>query len=294
MRRNQPNNYRLYVLRRLWVALLGSWLSFSVPGPAAQAYYHVPGTPEATFECAKPQGPPPSQADAFVMYDHRAASTFDTVYAPCLQIPSSQFVPADTIPANPPIHLAPRRPIHAENELANLFYANLRLKMLVDEYGSLQLRARKLMGDLNVPAVDSVSGSKQQQQSVSVHQQRFELRKQQLLAARTIHARPLRDDPQPVAEAPTSDAPVMAQIDRARVPYGSTSLGKVPGYLSDYSNPEQAPRPATGSHSGTPLPWIVEVVLKVIAYLLANKVEAIIYGVVLMSVLILFSGLRNR
>lgn len=293
MGRNQPNVYHLYVLKYLWVAFLGSWLSFSVSGSSALAYYHVPGTPEATFECAKQQGQSPSTADAFAVYDHRATSSSDTESPPCLQSPSSQFVPADTISANPPIHLAPRRPILADNELTNLFYANLKFKRLVDEYGSLQQRARKLMGDLNRPAVNPVSGfGDKKQQPVSIHQQRLGLSKQQQLVARTLLLRSQRNDSQSVAQAP-----VMAQIDRSRVPDRSSLSvvpGNAPGYLSDYANSEQGRRPVSGSHSDTSLPWIFEFALKVMAYMLANKVEAIVYGVLAMSVLILLSGLRSR
>ena len=90
--------------------------------------------------------PPSGKKDIFTVPFYDGSSNKMDDSSPMLLPHSDYFIPADIINANLPIFgifSHPTKP--AGDPIANLIYANLKLKKLVEEYTNLQEKARKLL-----------------------------------------------------------------------------------------------------------------------------------------------------
>jgi hypothetical protein len=277
----------------IFLLILEIWLPLLVPDPAAHAYYDIPEHPPTIFKQGERQISSPEGKGTFVFYEHTDPAVSGRGRTSPLTHFSNRFVPADTIPANQPIHMVPRRPIDPANEVANSLYANLKLKRLLEEYAALQTHAHAVLAGLGNPATTSERRSGSGKQPPSLHQLQEDLRQKQLTVTRTIPV--IASGPSPAGDtmAVGADAPVETVMNIYRV---SDSEGAAPAELTRLPLGS-----ATGTGRGigtrnteTSLPWIIEAAFSLLAYLQTNKVEAIIYGVLLMSVLMGVSSLRRR
>jgi hypothetical protein len=270
---------------------LGIWLLLFVSGSVADAYYDIPDQPLTIFRQGERQISSPGAGGDFIFYEHLDPAVSGVVETPPLTHYSNRFVPADAIPANQPIHMIPRRPIDPANEVANSLYANLKLKRLLEEYADLQQRAREVLSGLGTPAASSEKPSGPVKQPVSLHQLQADLRQKQLSVSRALPVAASGANPSGGAIADGAGAPAAMVVDNYRV---ADSVGTAPGGMAGLSS-----GPAAGSGLGAQkteasLPWIIEAAFSILAYLQANKVEAIIYGVLLMTLLMGVSSLRRR
>ncbi len=94
---------------------------------------------------------------------------------------SNNFVPSDLIEYNSPIHVAIHQPMLPEDSLANLVYANLKLRQLIEKHRSLHQRARRALAGLDVPYLNSqgLSFSKIPSGETSIDKQLRELYRSQ-------------------------------------------------------------------------------------------------------------------
>lgn len=76
---------------------------------------------------------------------------------PVIHRSSDRFAAMDLIEINLPVSIAFYRPGSLDNNLSDIFYADLKLKKLQEEYKRLQERARKLLAELGVSPAGLVS-----------------------------------------------------------------------------------------------------------------------------------------
>ncbi|MFH0726878.1 MAG: hypothetical protein V2B19_11105 [Pseudomonadota bacterium] len=271
---------------------LGIWFLLIVSGPVAHAYYDIPEHPPTNFAQEERQNASPGVRGTFVLYEHVDPAVSGMLKPPPLTYFSDRFIPADKIPANQPIHMVPRRPIDPANEVANSLYANLKLKLLLEEYAELQTRARKMLAGLEHPATGLEKGSGPEEHPVNLHQLRENLRLKQLMISRALPVMASAvNSPGDVAIAAGGGAPAATVMDSYRV---ADSAGMPPGETAGLSSGSAAGRGIGTRNTEASLPWIIEAAFTLLAYLQANKAEAIIYGVLLMTILMGVSTLRRR
>ena len=88
---------------------------------------------------------PQGQGDRkFVIYDNYSYSPGPRSQLPLLNPYTNEFVPADIIIVNLPVTDFFRKNLMIEDQIANLLYANLRLRKLLEEYGRVQESAYEL------------------------------------------------------------------------------------------------------------------------------------------------------
>ncbi len=89
--------------------------------------------------------------NAFVVY-HNLNNAYEIFnIGQMIWPPSDKFVPSDLIPCNTQLRLANRQSETVEISLANLVYANLKLKKLLEEHEALQQRTKEILSGLSVP-----------------------------------------------------------------------------------------------------------------------------------------------
>lgn len=159
--------------RAFIILLLFSALFLSLFSPASA--YWLENKPEPfTIHGARETAPPSTKKGIFTVQDNLSLFTRQDGTSPIILPHSDFFIAADIINANLPISgifSHPAKP--AGNPIANLIYANLKLKKLVEEYTSLQEKARKL---LNHQYSDIPASKMQTLYTVPIYQELNQLR----------------------------------------------------------------------------------------------------------------------
>ncbi|RJQ23920.1 hypothetical protein C4565_10590 [Candidatus Parcubacteria bacterium] len=113
----------------------------------ANAYWLESKPEPFTMQGERENAPPSNQKGLFTVQDNFNIYTKDDGASPILLPYSDYFVPADIIDINLPIYGIFSHPAQpAKDPLANLLYANLRIKKLLEEYAAIQTRAREIIG----------------------------------------------------------------------------------------------------------------------------------------------------
>jgi hypothetical protein len=123
-------------------------LLLTLPQPA-NAYW-LENEPEPFSLREREHAPPTKGKMLFAVQDNFKLFTDKIEHSPFLLPHSDYFVPADIINPNLPIFgffSHPSRP--AKDPLANILYANLRVKKILDEYAAVQARAEDLLDPAN-------------------------------------------------------------------------------------------------------------------------------------------------
>jgi hypothetical protein len=176
----KPIGYLLFLIVLLNV--------FAITINTAHAYYHPGARAEKipllrernSFGGNKPEG-------NFFLYDNADCPSRENISYPIITVGSKNFVPADVIDCNIPVRIAISHPIVAENDLANLLYADLKLKKLYDEYKSLQKRTREILAGLSVPFISqSETNNPKPSREPSVHSKKEEIVRENEIAIRYI------------------------------------------------------------------------------------------------------------
>lgn len=127
-------------LTALFLLFLSAWV------PPGNAYW-LENKPEPfTMHGEREQAPPSSRKGIFTVQDNFNLFTRQDNSSPILLPDSDYFIAADSINANLPvfgIFSHPTKP--AGDPIANLIYANLKLKKLIGDYAALQEKAQKLL-----------------------------------------------------------------------------------------------------------------------------------------------------
>jgi hypothetical protein len=189
-----------------------------------------------------------------------------------------------------------------EFTIENILYANLKLVKLIDEYNSLKERSKSILTGLDVPYVNQHSGLliSQKQRELSLSSKITSLKSQiQTIAGPTFSVqktvgrqhfgnqlqghpspkkRPLHTLKQPLVYAPGS-----AYTNNGGSVAGPETDNTVSSESAQYN-------PTIGEH----LPFIERIGKSLLTYFRTNKLEFIIYLVVLFALYHLLIGLRKR
>ncbi len=131
---------RVFIIPPLFLLLFLTGIS------PATAYWLENKTEPFTIHGARETAPPSLKKGIFTVQDNLDLFTRRDGTSPIILPHSDYFIAADIINANLPIFgifSHPTKP--AGDPIANLIYANLKLKKLVEEYTNLQEKARKLL-----------------------------------------------------------------------------------------------------------------------------------------------------
>lgn len=93
------------------------------------------------------------ETKAFAVSDNYCYPLEKYGHGPTVHFSSNKFVAMDLLEINLPVKVAVYRPASLDNNLSDVFYADLKLKKLREEYKALQERARRLLAGLEVSPV---------------------------------------------------------------------------------------------------------------------------------------------
>lgn len=271
-------------------------LLFAVYAVNADAYFDLPPPDKKVFRQGERQFDSMPGADVFVIYPREDSSLPGEAGEPILHFRSERFVPADEIPINLPIHLALRRPIDAEHDYENMLYANLKLKRLLEEYHALQMRAKALLDGLGEGMTAPSQTGKTQGADIPRLQEA--LKNRIILVSRGGRILPSAGSRQGHIETDLSSGSLPSFVAHAQVPdnTGFSLDGRGADMrrdLADDAGPAEKKSGAGKDGADISLPWALEMVLKLVSYLMANKIEAVIYGGLIMVLIMGVSALRR-
>ena len=218
---------------------------------------------------------------------------------------SSRFAHVDVIPCNPPLTIAIHGPMTLEERLSALLYANLKLKMLIEEYEALQQRARLLLSGLIAADQKSAGGGKGGRIGQSGPGPSIQSRKEILdRAYRNALEMALSADAslESAARMPLNLAGREREADSPK----DESIKAVTGLKKESKEPliDSKALEARARYWGRPglkaeepdtsLPWVIEVTLKGMRFVLQHKVEVAVCSFILFGVAVLVVSFRPR
>ena len=230
----------------------------------------------------------------FVVYDNFNHFSAKQNNKPIICSGSNDFVPADIINFNIPVNISIKRSITPDNLLANLIYANLKLKKQLEEYEKLQKRANKLLAELRVPFLDK-------ENSVYNEKQNLEQKYQEVIRKLKSSAKLYGNENLPVINSTKSMAFLLSKqkMSGSSEPVElfdhfnkRTKAGSVDSVIMHEYNYDKRLR--TSFDEDTSLPWIFRILLNVVSYIMLHKIEALLLFSVTMLIIVLFSMLRRR
>jgi hypothetical protein len=291
--------------------------------PQTANAYWLESEPEP-FSLREREHAPPTKGEMFfTIQDNFELFTDKIEPGPMLLPHSDYFVPADIIDINLPLFGIFSHPAKsAEDPIANLLYANLKIKKILDEYNEIQERAQKLLqddsgnlsiGKMQVNANEENSGNlakDDKEKKLSIYKELH----QKLISLSTAN---LSDAPDPVAtpdgapEIQTAQAPVSVfsflhlqkqtegPLKTAKLTsYNSTESGKIatsenPAQTTSKYSQQQAQETSQqnqhSKYSGeTSLPWLLDLPFKIFSYFLAHKIQALFilfFGLMIINIL---------
>ena len=257
---------------------------------------------------------PVSGKDGLGIYHNINKGKTENHFSNFLRPVLKEFVAADTINIAFPVNYDLHSVSSIDMELSNVMYANLKFKALVDDYNALHQSAEIVEKKYTLPFLGSNLNHHPPHFTVkSIHQSRKNI----LAAQRTVLEKVNRRSPdhfnkiEPLKEIKNESLAVvigkleMPEINQKRLFYRPNSGFTANSGGVDVSNEnrdtdKEADNGSTRERQDHPvvdelqLPWIVRAVSSFIKYCYENKIEALIYGVILMSVVGIFSGPRSR
>ena len=236
---------------------------------------------------------------------------------------SGNFVPADLISCNVPLRTGIHHPaIAIESSLANLVYANLRLKKLLEEHEALQKRTREALAGLSVPFFESRLPSLDSTiPEFSIHRTQNNLEREQSIITRdadmagipnteslaSLRVRLGRSEGEPlyIATGPRSRRSEQRTLYLSGEPLGErrdrgpNTVATPPESNMEAEEPE---RPNIsdrvrmgGAYDKTlSLPWIIRIPINLVTYLFSHPFEAVFYILILFSIVAAIRSGRKK
>lgn len=119
------------------------------------AFYHESNDSNlSSFQFERVRGFSPGRPGVLAVSDNYSCMPKKQSQKPLVYRNSDRFVAMDLLEINLPINVALYRPGSLDNSLSDIFYADLKLKKLQDEYGKLQGMARELLAELGLSTRD--------------------------------------------------------------------------------------------------------------------------------------------
>ncbi len=121
-------------------------LILAISPTAARAYDLIQSPEPFTMRGEREEAPPSARKGLFTVQDNFNPFTRNDGITPILLPHSDYFIAADMIDVNMPIFNIFSHPaMPNQDPLANLLYANLQLKKILEEYNEIQERAKELL-----------------------------------------------------------------------------------------------------------------------------------------------------
>lgn len=290
--------------------------------PCANAFW-LESTTEP-FSLREREDAPPSEGRMFfTIQDNFNLFTDKIDSAPLLLPHSDYFVPADIIDVNLPlfgIFSHPVKPV--ADPIANLIYANLKIKKILDEYTEIQKRAEELLGSepINFPEGKiKINGEKSEKSPNGEEQERNSIYKklqQKLISLSTSNLSEVntRDAEQENNSQTPSTRPSLlsfqhlqkkteSSLQTAKLnTYNSPKTGKIiteenrSQTNSKYAN-QSAPiskQDHSNQYSGEiTLPWLLDFPFKIFNYFLSHKIQAIFIAFFCLIIINVIFGSRH-
>lgn len=277
----------------------------------ADAYWLNPPEPEPfTMHGAREIAPPSAKKGIFTVQDNFNLFTRQDGSTPILLPHSDYFVGADIINANIPIFGLFSHPVKpAEDPIANLIYADVKLKKLLDDYAKLQEKARRLLSNQYSSIPD---GKMRTTEIIPITQElsRLTARLGTINTTRmTLPATAPGKQSQSTATTPNGNQPLIS-LHRATSTRQNnqgqtliTSRNTFTQSNHSYSNhtSSQATTPAakeaqdnSSSYSGNlTIPWFIDLPNKIFHYFISNKFEALFISFFVLFIISVIFGSRT-
>ena len=204
-----------------------------------------------------------------------------------------------------------RSSFSGDAKLSNLLYANLKFKMLIDEYMALQRDASTIIGDYAVPFFDL--GLKKYRPGYpieSIHWKRAKLVNDQravLNDARlsssklfgTIEIAQLRSTESPLAVMSGLDNGKVEKVDSFKPIPNDINVAPDMSYKKNGGEVQNAEistgnRRINGSDGDIQLPWLFRMFLSLMQYCFKHKYEALIYFFMMIFMISVLAGSRTE
>jgi hypothetical protein len=262
----------------------------------ANAYW-LESTPEPFSLREREHALPSKEKMFFTIQDNFAFFTEGGATAPLLLPNTDYFVPADIVPINIPVFGTFSHPAEQlADPLANILYANLKIKKLLAEYADIQKRAQLLL-DEEPAAFPSEKMYAAQPFSVeqNLEQIYFSLSSvDETLITETENDQKSKEstDDTEKKESLLAFHHLNQKISGQQIPSGNSAaasekIGKVETQAianqsdTTYSNkfaPSTVPSQSGTYQDSITLPWILELPFKIFSYLLEHKITALVIG----------------
>ncbi|MBU0967500.1 MAG: hypothetical protein KKA54_14090 [Proteobacteria bacterium] len=277
---------------------------------SANAYW-LESTTEP-FSLREREHAPPSEGKMFFTIQDNFELFTDKIDSAPLLLPNSDyFVPADIIDINLPLFGIFSHPAKSvEDPIANLLYANLKIKKLLDEYNEIQERAQQLLHDDSVnfafgklqvktnKSADNLNTDEPEDISTykKLHKKLIILSTANLSQSHTAVARADNDSNSQLPQARVSmfsflhlQKKTESLLQTAKL---SSSNLPVSGKITTTANPSQTPskysreqtelsstQDQSNKYSGKiTFLWLLDLPVKIFNYLLSHKMHVLFIG----------------
>ncbi|MEA2108197.1 MAG: hypothetical protein U9P07_02095 [Pseudomonadota bacterium] len=161
---------KLFILIQLTIILFTTFLLPAWEKNAGAYWLDEGSSTVTTINDLRKYAPPSNKKDLFTVQFYDSTSAKRNTNIPTLLPHSDYFIPADIIDANLPIFGLFSHPAEpAKDPLANLLYANLKLKKLLEEYAAIQKSAIEHLGH-HTPAADHFKSFMPPQETTSLQE----------------------------------------------------------------------------------------------------------------------------
>lgn len=260
--------------------------------------------------------PPEGNKSNIVLYDNinhpPSSNPQDRFFLP----ESDHFIPIDKFTSTPPLKIIIHARATTEDRIAGILYANLRLRMLAEEYKELQEKARRITKGLAV--IDSggqLTGSPLKggdaSSTQSIEQWRASLNQQaRALANSEETSGATGTDELASFSGKIGDMPESPPEGDVNAQNGlETGSGRQAIALSETGNglggrsiSSPVDNDLSGGYSRSlrpfdekpQMPWAFKKVLEVMDYFNENKLEGIAYATILIGLTVIIAGLKPR
>jgi hypothetical protein len=228
---------------------------------------------------------------------------------------------ADIINLDFPVYNALQNPLAPNDSIEHMLYANLRLKKTLDDYLAVQKAAQALLADQNLSKSFAESTTDIDMQEMTVQDrnllnftkvlkainQEFQGLVQQVSSTisqkssvRAAAVRPrsyAKDAKGSLGDVPQTSQPAKANITQTANSYMQGILPEQynsasPTLSTNYTNNNQKYDRSYNAEDIT-LPWIIRIPLNIFNYLMHNVIEAVIYGMLLLTIVSIISAARS-
>ncbi|MFH1215541.1 MAG: hypothetical protein V1706_03465 [Pseudomonadota bacterium] len=289
--------------------------------PCVDAYW-LESKPES-FSLRERENAPISQKNVYFTIQDNFDLFTDKINSPPLLLPNSDyFVPADIIDVNLPLFGVFSHPVKTvKDPIANLLYANLKIKKILDEYTEIQKKAEELLrneslnspeGKMNVSGNESekpLDGEAQEESSIyeKLQEKSISLSTSNLNEINTLdvdrennsqtpstrdsllsfqHLQKKAENPLPTSKLTTYKSSQNSKIITEENQSQSTS--KYTTKNAPISKQDQ------NHYSGEiTLPWLLDLPFKIFSYLLAHKIQALFIAFFCLMIINVVFGSRH-